>query len=292
MNEPRFNLFIVGAMKAGTTSFSRLLSAHPSIYFSPIKEPNYFTRDLPSELYEPSRFFSLEKYFNNNFPNPLHIANVKSPDHYNLLTSLWEGQDYLMEASTAYLHAPGVAHRIHEYNKEAKIIILKRDPLQRAFSHYRMQVGLLREVKSFEEVMRDELSLYYSGNLPWYSCLGMSLYNNRIDQFKELFDDVLILNFEDLTNNFENLMNKVENFLSIEPIEEWNLEKVNPSIHLRIPFILRFFKNLGISDIASEFLGERFKSYALKVLRSNRIVEMDLSEHTKSKLQEFFKTES
>ena len=63
------NLFIVGAMKAGTTSFNELLTNHPEIYFSPIKEPNYFINDQPKSIYEPSRFFNIDSYFKNQFPS-------------------------------------------------------------------------------------------------------------------------------------------------------------------------------------------------------------------------------
>ncbi|MBZ0326149.1 MAG: sulfotransferase, partial [Altibacter sp.] len=47
METKKANLFIVGAMRAGTTSFVELLSKHPQIYVSPIKEPNYFVDRLP-----------------------------------------------------------------------------------------------------------------------------------------------------------------------------------------------------------------------------------------------------
>ena len=44
------NFFIVGAMKSGTTSLYWYLNAHPQVYMSPMKEPNYFCKDYTSSL--------------------------------------------------------------------------------------------------------------------------------------------------------------------------------------------------------------------------------------------------
>ena len=46
------NFFIVGAMKAGTTSVYSYLRQHPDVYMSPVKEPNYFCSDIDSESFE------------------------------------------------------------------------------------------------------------------------------------------------------------------------------------------------------------------------------------------------
>ena len=81
------NLFIVGAMKAGTTSFIETLSTHPEIYVSPVKEPHYFVNELPAALYQDSRFFDLQRYLDHQFPEPLHITKIKTEAQYARLFS-------------------------------------------------------------------------------------------------------------------------------------------------------------------------------------------------------------
>ena len=76
------NLFIIGAMKAGTTTFVDLLNNHPEIYMSPVKEPHYFINSLPKQLYDPSRFFNLDNYLEKKFPEPLHITKVETEKQY------------------------------------------------------------------------------------------------------------------------------------------------------------------------------------------------------------------
>src|SRR5436853_5081581 len=105
-NYRKANLFIVGAMKAGTTSFSNTIAQHPDIYFSPIKEPNFFVNEIPKKIYTPSKYFSLEKYFEKEFPKPLHIAHLQDIFQYDRLFSVSQSSyKYFADGSTSYLHA-------------------------------------------------------------------------------------------------------------------------------------------------------------------------------------------
>ncbi|RLA93238.1 MAG: hypothetical protein DRG83_21265, partial [Deltaproteobacteria bacterium] len=54
------NLFVVGAMKAGTTSLYYLLKQHPQIYMSPVKEPHFFSKDILLSSYDPTPHESLK----------------------------------------------------------------------------------------------------------------------------------------------------------------------------------------------------------------------------------------
>ena len=82
MQKTKTNLFVVGAMKAGTTSFIDLLSQHPEIYAPPVKEPHYFVDQLPLSLYDPGRFFNLNDYLEKEFPKPLHITKIETSGQY------------------------------------------------------------------------------------------------------------------------------------------------------------------------------------------------------------------
>ncbi|HIE15665.1 MAG TPA: hypothetical protein EYP69_01950, partial [Bacteroidales bacterium] len=74
------NLFIVGAAKAGTTSLFFQLQKHPDIYFSPLKEPNFFSTDISidnfSKRYKKRTVFVDEKYFKKQPLTPLQLSFV------------------------------------------------------------------------------------------------------------------------------------------------------------------------------------------------------------------------
>jgi len=287
------NLFLVGAMKAGTTSLSDMLARHRAVFFSPVKEPNFFTEHLPAAIYDPSPFFSIDNYFKSKFPERLHIAHLKNRSHYDELFSLAEPQHiYLAEASTSYLHAPEAALNIYNYNKDAKIIILTRDRLSRAFSHYNMDLDLGREKRSFEEVMRQNISDYEKGNLSCWSYLGMSLYSDNIKRFKELFGpNVLILDFGRLLKE-EPIKNSLFQFLNLKD-ENILIEHKNQSSNIANPTLLYYLKKSGLKPILSLFFSSRirqmlFRKLATKTGKS----KIELPDEVHRKLTDIFNADA
>jgi|10_taG_2_1085330.scaffolds.fasta_scaffold13682_2 hypothetical protein len=288
----KVNLFIVGAMRSGTTSFSKLLNTHEDIFVPPIKEPHYFSDSLPKEFLERSRYFSVADYFKNSFPKPLHSAQIIEAAHYERLYSMAKQQKYLVDGSTSYLHEPSAADRIKQYNPSAKIIILTRNPLARAFSHYRMDVGLGRTTKSFEEVMQKEIELYKLGILPWYAHLNISFYKENIDRFQNLFDDVLVLSFENLLENTAKELEKISLFLGIAKFASTQLFHTNSSITIKRPNILYFLKHTGIKEYMSEILGISTKKNLLRMLSRQGSESVHISKTFLQEVEKVFEEEN
>ena len=162
------NLFIIGAMKAGTTSLHHYLSDHPDVFMSEPKEPNFFVEEL-------------------NWPRGM--------DWYRQLFALAGDAAIVGESSTEYAKLPtfrGVAKRIHEFNPEARLIYVMRDPLDRIVSHYWHNVRTLRE----EAERRDMLSAVRAD--PRY--VAYSDYAMQLEPYLDLFgrDRIALLTFEQL----------------------------------------------------------------------------------------------
>jgi hypothetical protein len=108
----RPNLFIIGAMKSGTTTLHEYLDSHPQIAMSRIKEPGYFVEELTQRHGE------------------------------NWYLSLFEQDDrfrYRGESSTHYTKLPvyrGVAERLFRFSPDARLIYIMRNPMERLVSHY------------------------------------------------------------------------------------------------------------------------------------------------------------
>lgn len=293
MREPKkANLFVVGAMKGGTTSFMELLSKHSDVYIPPIKEPNYFVDSLPKFLFKPSRFFSEDSYFEKDFPKNQHIAKLTSSSHYVKLFSLGGKEKYYVDGSTVYLAALESSRLIYEYNPEARIIVLLRNPLERMYSHYQMMKGLSRENRSFEIVTKTEVAQYSEGVLPWYSYLGMSLYEEQLKRYTELFKNVLLLNFETLAESSELLLEQVSNFLEIHAFTETNLLHSNKTRQLKYGRLFYFLKRVGLKDYFSRFLGKEFKQKLFRAVSTAEKDKMHLSECTLEELNAIFEKES
>lgn len=123
--ERRPNLFIVGAQKSGTTSLALTLAMHPGIFMASPKEPGYLA------------FGERGYVFPDGYGRPAGAASwvVRSQTEYLRLFDKAPARcRYLGEASTWYLSEPGMADRLHDFNPSARILVILRQPVDRAHS--------------------------------------------------------------------------------------------------------------------------------------------------------------
>jgi hypothetical protein len=102
----RPSIFIVGAPKCGTTALYSYLKAHPDVFMSSLKEPQFFGEDL--------------------LGNRRNICDWES---YLALFAAAKSQR-AGEASTVYLGSPSAARRIKDFSPAAQILIMLRNPLE------------------------------------------------------------------------------------------------------------------------------------------------------------------
>lgn len=122
------NFFILGAAKSGTTSLYYLLEKLPQVHLSTPKEPYFFVDE-----YE------------------------RGPDYYwrSCYADGWQGQTLVGEAQTAHLFLPYVPQRIQQTVPDARLIVILRNPVDRAFSHWWMRRCHGREKLSFDQALRE-----------------------------------------------------------------------------------------------------------------------------------------
>jgi len=137
------NLFLVGAMKSGSSSLTHYLHAHPDIFMSMRpKEPSYFIdRATLKEIY----------------PAMEQLGIWKSEAHY---LKLYEGAadaTYAGDASQNYARLPlvtGVPQRIARFCPNPKILYVVRDPIDRTISHYWYMVRNFGESRPMLEAIK------------------------------------------------------------------------------------------------------------------------------------------
>ena len=108
----RPNLFVIGAMKSGTTSLHEYLNTHPQIAMSEWKEPAFFVEELTWRRGE-----------------QWYLTLFENDERYR----------YLGESSTHYTRLPvlqGVAERLYRFNPDARLVYIMRNPFDRLVSHY------------------------------------------------------------------------------------------------------------------------------------------------------------
>jgi hypothetical protein len=194
------NLFVVGAAKAGTTSLYHYLAQHPEIFMSPMKEPHFFSRIEPSPELEPF------------FP---HVTDEAT---YLSLFAGARHEKVRGEASTSYLSHPRVADEIRRRRPDAKIIIMLRDPVERAHSHYWNDVREGIEARSFAAAVTDELEAPPGGWGVSSVYVDSGFYAAPVTRFIDGFGgNVLLLLFEEFVVDAPRAVEQVLRFLEVDP---------------------------------------------------------------------------
>lgn len=132
------NLFIVGAPKAGTTSLHQYLSCFPDVYMSPVKEPNFFSKEIYSDDSD--------------------IRPIRNQSRYLSLFRGGGSLRYRGEASPAYLLDRTAPKLIRRVSPEASILITLRDPVELAYSFYFTMLGRRQTSLSFSQAVLRRLS--------------------------------------------------------------------------------------------------------------------------------------
>lgn len=195
------NLFIIGAQRAATTSLHLTLNAHPDIFMSQIKEPQYFT----SELLKKSG--DLDSYNNYISKGQYRV--------YNKYISLFKGvkKEKIIGESSHYMYRYGNAKIIKEFNSKAQIIMCIRNPFERLYSEYSLLLNNDKTTLSYDEFVLFELNRYRSGQR---SKLHKGLYVDSINEYRREFSEVYLLEFEELMKNSQRELSKIFNFLKVE----------------------------------------------------------------------------
>ena len=133
------SFLIIGAQKAGTTSLASYLAAHPSVVSPGFKEVHFF--DL-----------------NYNKGTDWYRSQFPIGGRQRLANRLYGQTGVAVDATPYYMLHPMVPYRAWKLIPSARIIVLLRDPVARAYSHYHHEVRLGHEKLSFEEAIAAEPS--------------------------------------------------------------------------------------------------------------------------------------
>ena len=200
---PLVDFVIVGAQKCGTTALGQFLARHPEIGMSSQKEVHLF--DQPD--YAPGTTAAeIDAHYRRYFA---HVGNARIRG----------------EATPIYMYLPGVAAELRRYNPDLKLIVLLRDPVERALSAYYMQTARARETKPLwlallleswrlrrdRDVRRSRSATREHG----YRSRG--LYSLQLRELYRHFprDRILIVRCDDLRDNHDATLQRVLAFLGV-----------------------------------------------------------------------------
>lgn len=220
------DFIIIGAQKGGTTSLHYYLNQHPNLKGSIPKELHYFDRKLENRE---SLAWYLSHFKKNRFKNKL-----------------------LFETTPSYIYHENIAKELIELNPNIKLIVILRNPIDRAYSAWNMYKNFYTENKgkiflnigtksskfiyenlykdkkeflSFEKMIEFEKELIKNNVSKEPAVLRRGLYFKQIIDYQEHIskENMLILESDSLKNNTINTINNICNFLQIKTISENNI---------------------------------------------------------------------
>jgi len=221
------NFFCVGAQKAGTTTLYNILKQHPDIFLPDLKETHFFFEE---KQFKKGIEFYEETYFSN-----------------------WKGEKAVGEIEPDYMYLNFIHERIaSNIGRDVKLIFLLRNPVDRAFSQYLMNVrrgfeslGFLEALKLERERIKKDILSYKR-----FGYVQRGLYYKQIKKMLDFFpfENMFFVFFEeDFIKNRESTIKALLRFLEVSDKEELNLDiKSNSASVPRFRFLTKILYSQNI----------------------------------------------
>lgn len=193
MPEPLVDFIVVGVQKAGTTALFDYLLDDPAYSLSKVKEVHFFDEES---------------------------VNWAAPDYAPYHAQFdWKRRAIRGEATPIYLYWPRSLERIAAYNPHVRLIVMLRDPVERAWSHWRMETSRGVETRPFSWCIRQGRARLFESE-PWgvhreFSYVERGFYGEQIERLFSIFprEQVLILLADELRAEPTGALAKVNDFL-------------------------------------------------------------------------------
>ncbi len=217
MKEPDF--FIVGAFKAGTTALYEYLRAHPQVFMPFHKEPMYFGADLDARYARMTR----EEYLS-------LFAEARTDQRVG-------------EASPWYLYSTMAASEIQEFNPEAQIIVMLRNPVDVMHAqHAQLLFNHREDLADFEAALAAEADRRTGRRIPAGALRREALFyrhsvrfTEQLERYIDLFgwERVHVIVFDDFRDRTAETYADVLRFLGVDSGFRPDFEVRNPNRRVR-----------------------------------------------------------
>jgi hypothetical protein len=194
----RLDFILAGAQKSGTTALHYFLSRHPDIAMGDQQEIHFFDDD--------ALFVSAVDYedLHKHYP-PLAPSSIAG------------------DCTPSYLYHDSAAERIWNYNPKIKLLVLLRNPVDRAFAHWNMQRYRGREPLDFFDAVREEQTRI--GGAPpvdarRFAYIDRGFYGRQLERVFKFFprEQVKAVKFEDFKANQRETIASILSFLGRKPL--------------------------------------------------------------------------
>ncbi len=200
---------IIGAPKAGTSALHAALATHPQVFAPRIKEPKYYMcEDAPPPAYVgPGDAHSQQEWV------------WRREDYRRLFDPAPEGS-VRIESTPFYLALPSARRRIAEELPDARLVVVVRDPVDRAYSNWmHLWVDGLEPIPDFVEAWHAEPERIRRGWAPFWHYQRLGRYGEQLEDLVRLVgrDRVLVIRYWQLVSAPRETLDRVAGFIGVDP---------------------------------------------------------------------------
>ena len=230
------DVFLIGAMKAGTTSLAEILSQHPDICVASPKEPHFLTEHVGKSL----------DWYRAHFDHPDRKICIDASTSYSIAPI--KNASEFKRVCTKYR---GVPERISAINPSAKFIYVLREPVARTYSHYNHNARAGWERRPFIQAIREDAQY-----------LSASHYLEQLEFYWKIFprESILLLSFEEFMRNPVDSAYRCFDFLGLNTTVSLELDRPKNVGFLYNPVGI-FLHKLGLLDAVSGLMPATLKQF-------------------------------
>jgi len=227
------DFFVAGAPKAGTTAVHAALARHPSLYMSAVKEPKFFLTDGPP----PTR----------GGPGDMQTyrEHVWRRDEYEALFDPAPSGNLCGESTPFYLYNPDAQRRIRALVPGARLIVILRDPVERAHSNWtHLWSAGLDPVDDFVAACAEEERRIAAGWADFWRYTALGRYGEQLEHLYTVFprERVLVFRYRALIESQERVLDRICAFLGVPEDVLTEVPRENVTAHPR-----RSLRHLAVS---------------------------------------------
>ncbi|GAA0851757.1 sulfotransferase family protein [Streptosporangium amethystogenes subsp. fukuiense] len=219
---PLPNFLTIGAPKTGTTALHAALARHPELFMSPVKEPKFFLSDGPP----PTK----------GGPGDVQTyrEHVWRREDYEALFDAAPPGTLTGESTPFYLYDLAAQRRIRRTIPDARLIVVLRDPVERAHSNWtHLWSAGLEPIGDVLEACAEEERRVAAGWAPFWHYLGLGRYGRQLEHLFTLFprEQVLVYRYRDLVDRPADTLDRICRFLGVETGVVTEVPRENVTAH-------------------------------------------------------------
>ena len=215
------DFLVIGAKRCGTTSLYQHLSEHPCISRSPHDNIGFFNENYHLGI----------NWYKSLFPTVFYKKKMESKNK----------QCLFFDVTSTYMEEELTAKNVYEVNPNQKIIVILRNPVDRAYSHYHVNVKEKSEKRSFEDAVFEEMNRIKSERIIQNKNKNLRVFTpNNIHYLKKGFyalqlkswfkifprEQILVLSTEEFQEDQNLIYKKIFDFLNIPNMKIKSTEKM------------------------------------------------------------------